>query len=141
MRAFRSMFSWTLFATRNVIQHARLLFFNEDRIRNGAKKLTKARHSSTQGRLDNFFKVIPSTTSSAKRKVIAFWIFLMSDFVTFNKLFCNHIFPQIAGYLIHKRTMFVIISILLFFCSSSFYLHKNDYEPYMGIMGILLKIE
>jgi len=42
--------------------------FNEDRIRNGAKKLAKARRSSTQGRLDNFFKVIPSTTPSTKRK-------------------------------------------------------------------------
>ncbi|XP_065064849.1 flap endonuclease 1-like [Rhopilema esculentum] len=42
--------------------------FNEDRIRNGSKKLGKARHSSTQGRLDSFFKVIPSSTPPVKRK-------------------------------------------------------------------------
>ncbi|XP_040184361.1 flap endonuclease 1 [Rana temporaria] len=43
--------------------------FNEDRIRNGAKKLTKNRHGSTQGRLDDFFKVTGSV-SSTKRKEI-----------------------------------------------------------------------
>lgn len=42
--------------------------FSEDRIRNGAKKLTKNRHGSTQGRLDDFFKVTGSI-SSTKRKV------------------------------------------------------------------------
>ena len=45
--------------------------FAEDRIRNGAKKLAKARQGSTQGRLDGFFKVLtPSTPSNngAKRK-------------------------------------------------------------------------
>ncbi|ELU10206.1 hypothetical protein CAPTEDRAFT_21886 [Capitella teleta] len=40
--------------------------FNEDRIRNGCKKLQKARHGSTQGRLDSFFKV--TSTTSTKRK-------------------------------------------------------------------------
>ena len=45
------------------------LYFSEDRIRNGAKKLLKARHSSTQGRLDSFFKVLPSKTPPTKRKV------------------------------------------------------------------------
>ncbi|CAB4067207.1 FEN1 [Lepeophtheirus salmonis] len=40
--------------------------FAEDRIRNGAKKLLKARQGSTQGRLDGFFKVI--STPSPKRK-------------------------------------------------------------------------
>ncbi|CAD5115657.1 DgyrCDS4613 [Dimorphilus gyrociliatus] len=40
--------------------------FNEERIRNGAKKLSKARHGSTQGRLDSFFKV--TSVSSTKRK-------------------------------------------------------------------------
>lgn len=35
--------------------------FAEDRIRNGAKKLVKARQGSTQGRLTGFFKVLPST--------------------------------------------------------------------------------
>lgn len=43
--------------------------FNEDRIRNGAKKLSKNRHGSTQGRLDDFFKVTGSI-SSTKRKEI-----------------------------------------------------------------------
>jgi len=43
--------------------------FNEERVRNGAKKLHKARNTSTQGRLDSFFKVLPSTTLPSKRKV------------------------------------------------------------------------
>lgn len=44
--------------------------FNEERIRNAAKKLTKARQGTTQGRLDSFFKVLPSTPKSngVKRK-------------------------------------------------------------------------
>lgn len=42
--------------------------FNEDRIRNGAKKLAKNRQGATQGRLDDFFKVTGSI-SSTKRKV------------------------------------------------------------------------
>ncbi|XP_067870241.1 flap endonuclease 1 isoform X1 [Heterodontus francisci] len=41
--------------------------FSEERIRNGAKKLLKGRQGSTQGRLDDFFKVTGSLTS-AKRK-------------------------------------------------------------------------
>ncbi|XP_034826168.1 flap endonuclease 1 [Maniola hyperantus] len=41
--------------------------FNEDRVRNGAKKLMKARTGTTQGRLDGFFKVL-STTPNPKRK-------------------------------------------------------------------------
>ncbi|XP_071447721.1 flap endonuclease 1 [Hetaerina americana] len=46
--------------------------FNEDRVRNGAKKLLKARGSGTQGRLDSFFKTIappPGSTPPQKRKV------------------------------------------------------------------------
>ena len=45
--------------------------FAEDRIRNGAKKLLKAKQGTTQGRLDSFFKVLPSTPNTkveAKRK-------------------------------------------------------------------------
>ena len=44
--------------------------FAEDRIRNGAKKLLKARQGATQGRLDSFFKVLPNTnnTPNGKRK-------------------------------------------------------------------------
>lgn len=42
--------------------------FSEDRIRSGIKKLVKARQGSTQGRLDSFFKVLPSPTSASKRK-------------------------------------------------------------------------
>jgi flap endonuclease-1 len=45
--------------------------FSEERIRNGAKKLLKARQGSTQGRLDSFFKVLPNSpnaTIAAKRK-------------------------------------------------------------------------
>lgn len=40
--------------------------FNEDRVRNGCKKLMKARDGTTQGRLDGFFTVLSSTP--AKRK-------------------------------------------------------------------------
>jgi len=43
--------------------------FQEERIRNGVKKLIKARQTSTQGRLDSFFKVLPSPTpANNKRK-------------------------------------------------------------------------
>ena len=41
--------------------------FNEERVRNGAKKLFKARNTSTQGRLDTFFKVLPNPNPT-KRK-------------------------------------------------------------------------
>ncbi|XP_062916203.1 flap endonuclease 1 [Mobula hypostoma] len=41
--------------------------FSEDRIRSGAKKLQKSRQGSTQGRLDDFFKVT-GTLTSGKRK-------------------------------------------------------------------------
>lgn len=41
--------------------------FSEERIRNGAKKLAKAKGGATQGRLDSFFKVV--STTPAKRKV------------------------------------------------------------------------
>ncbi|XP_065167161.1 flap endonuclease 1 [Atheta coriaria] len=40
--------------------------FSEERVRNGAKKLAKARGVTTQGRLDGFFKVL--STTPAKRK-------------------------------------------------------------------------
>lgn len=43
--------------------------FSEDRIRNGAKKLTKNRHGSTQGRLDDFFKVTGSISSSKRKEM------------------------------------------------------------------------
>lgn len=42
--------------------------FAEERIRNGIKKLTKARNSSTQGRLDSFFKVLPSPSNNANKR-------------------------------------------------------------------------
>ncbi|XP_065676182.1 flap endonuclease 1-like [Hydra vulgaris] len=42
--------------------------FSEDRIRNGAKKILKAKKTSTQGRMDSFFKVIPSSSPAVKRK-------------------------------------------------------------------------
>lgn len=42
--------------------------FNEDRIRSGIKKILKARKGSTQGRLDSFFKVMPSPSPPIKRK-------------------------------------------------------------------------
>lgn len=42
--------------------------FNEERIRGGCKKIQKTRTTSTQGRLDSFFKVLPSTPTNNKRK-------------------------------------------------------------------------
>ncbi|XP_029442507.1 flap endonuclease 1-B [Rhinatrema bivittatum] len=42
--------------------------FNEERIRNGAKKLAKRRQGSTQGRLDDFFKVTGSISSSKRKE-------------------------------------------------------------------------
>ena len=47
----------------------RVLFLSEERIRSGIKKLVKARQGSTQGRLDSFFKVLPSPSPVNKRKV------------------------------------------------------------------------
>jgi len=47
-----------------------LTYYSEERIRNGAKKILKAKQSSTQGRMDSFFKVIPSNKPAIKRKVI-----------------------------------------------------------------------
>ena len=43
------------------------LLLSEDRIRNGVKKMLKSRQGSTQGRLDSFFKVLPSPVSAQKR--------------------------------------------------------------------------
>ena len=43
---------------------------SEDRIRNGAKKLEKHKEGATQGRLDTFFKSVPSPATAAKRKVL-----------------------------------------------------------------------
>ncbi|XP_068249593.1 flap endonuclease 1 [Palaemon carinicauda] len=42
--------------------------FSEDRIRNGAKKLAKARNTTTQGRLDSFFKILPSPVNSDNKR-------------------------------------------------------------------------
>lgn len=41
--------------------------FNESRVRSGVQKILKSKSSQTQGRLDSFFKVLPSTP---KRKII-----------------------------------------------------------------------
>ena len=41
--------------------------FSEDRVRSGAKKIFKSKNTQTQGRLDGFFKVLPST-NTPKRK-------------------------------------------------------------------------
>lgn len=40
--------------------------FSEDRVRNGSKKLNKARSGTTQGRLDSFFTI---SSTPNKRKV------------------------------------------------------------------------
>ncbi|KAL5287317.1 FEN1 family protein [Megaselia abdita] len=41
--------------------------FSEDRVRSGVRKIIKSKSSSTQGRLDSFFKVLPSS-NTPKRK-------------------------------------------------------------------------
>ena len=41
--------------------------FSEDRIRNGAKKLLKAKQGTQQGRLDSFFKAAPSPLQNSKK--------------------------------------------------------------------------
>lgn len=41
--------------------------FTEDRIRNGAKKLAKARTTTQQGRLDSFFSVSHTVSASIKK--------------------------------------------------------------------------
>ena len=47
---------------------------SEDRIRSGAKKLKKSKQGATQGRLDSFFKAVPSPASESKRKVcVLYW--------------------------------------------------------------------
>ncbi|XP_054738864.1 flap endonuclease 1 [Anastrepha obliqua] len=46
--------------------------FSEERVRAGAKKIQKSKNTQTQGRLDNFFKTLPSTNNNKatpKRKV------------------------------------------------------------------------
>lgn len=55
-------------ATGNVILISNTC--SEDRIKNGVKKLEKHREGATQGRLDTFFKALPSPTAAAKRKVL-----------------------------------------------------------------------
>lgn len=72
--------------------------FNEERVRNGAKKLHKARNTSTQGRLDSFFKVLPSSTPP-KRKVILLkqnliLLFYISEFKSNKHIFFTHYYRQ-----------------------------------------------
>lgn len=44
--------------------------FNEERVRSGAQKVHKSLKTATQGRLDSFFKVIPSSSpAQGKRRV------------------------------------------------------------------------
>lgn len=42
--------------------------FNEERIRGGCKKMQKTRTTSTQGRLDGFFKVLSTTPATPNNK-------------------------------------------------------------------------
>ena len=42
--------------------------FAEERIRNGIRKLDKARGGATQGRLDSFFKLLPSPTPGQNKR-------------------------------------------------------------------------
>lgn len=43
--------------------------FSEERVRTGSQKIKKTLKTATQGRLDSFFKVLPSTSPTVKRKV------------------------------------------------------------------------
>ncbi len=54
--------------TKNICNY----FYSEDRIRNGSKKLTKARSTTQQGRLDKFFSVARkvTTTKSTTKKTV-----------------------------------------------------------------------
>jgi flap endonuclease-1 len=61
--------------------------FNEERIRSGAKKLCKAKTGQTQGRLDSFFKVLPSSKPStpstpASTRKVGCIIYLFVGFFT-----------------------------------------------------------
>ena len=42
--------------------------FAEERVKNGVKKILAAKSKSKQGRLDSFFKVLPSAAPSPKAK-------------------------------------------------------------------------
>ncbi|VUZ43386.1 unnamed protein product [Hymenolepis diminuta] len=44
--------------------------FNEERIRNGVKKIQKSRTVSTQGRIDNFFSIKPAPASDKMKEII-----------------------------------------------------------------------
>ncbi|XP_015187766.1 PREDICTED: flap endonuclease 1 [Polistes dominula] len=44
--------------------------FNEERVRSGAKKLYKARNTTTQGRLDSYFKVLSTPSSNPQKRKI-----------------------------------------------------------------------
>lgn len=44
--------------------------FSEDRVRSGTLKIKKTLKTATQGRLDSFFKVLPSTASPAAKRPI-----------------------------------------------------------------------
>lgn len=43
--------------------------FNEERVRSGAQKIAKSLKTATQGRIDGFFKVLPSATPPPAKKV------------------------------------------------------------------------
>lgn len=60
--------------------YIRFFCFREERVRNGSKKLSKARTISQQGRLDSFFsvtrKVKTTTKTSPVKKVVTFQMIL-----------------------------------------------------------------
>jgi hypothetical protein len=54
----------------DVLREYKFRFFREERIRNGSKKLAKARSTNQQGRLENFFttsRSVTTTTPKAKK--------------------------------------------------------------------------
>ncbi|XP_041375881.1 flap endonuclease 1-like [Gigantopelta aegis] len=60
---------WTDPDEENLVEYmCKQKAFSEDRIRNGIKKLTKAKQGTTQGRMDSFFSIVSTSSSSLKRK-------------------------------------------------------------------------
>lgn len=73
---------WTLADEEEVVKFLVIeKGFNEERVRKGIQKLNKSKQTSTQGRLDSFFKPkekseeeIAKSAKTAKRKVVSWFL-------------------------------------------------------------------
>jgi flap endonuclease-1 len=63
--------------------------FNEERMKNGIKKILKSRNTGTQARLDTFFKVTSVTPNKRKVKIL-----ILSSIISI--ILCIKIFKSIA---------------------------------------------